>query len=64
VLPAACLTLLLHPHLPHPTHLLQVLASVLGMRDPRQMREPLNPRYMRMVKDTVKGMRVRDRACS
>lgn len=36
----------------------QVLASVLGMRDPSQLRDALNPRSLRMVKDVVKGMRV------
>jgi hypothetical protein len=35
-----------------------VLANVLGIRDPRQMTEGLNPRALRMVKNTVKGMRV------
>ncbi|WIA39818.1 hypothetical protein OEZ86_005871 [Tetradesmus obliquus] len=38
--------------------LVEVLAQVLGMRDPRMLSEPLNPRFMRLVKDTVKGMRV------
>jgi hypothetical protein len=41
----------------------QVLSNVMGMRDPRMMSEPLNPRALRMVKDTVKGMRVREGGC-
>jgi hypothetical protein len=60
--PAACCHCRLLPLLSPPAP--QVLSSVLGMRDPRQLSEPLNPRYMRMVKDTVKGMRVRHGAGS
>jgi len=31
---------------------------VLNLRDPRQLNEPLHPRALRAIKDTVRGMRV------
>jgi hypothetical protein len=37
---------------------LLLLLQVLNMRDPRQLGEGLNPRALRAVKDTVRGMRV------
>lgn len=39
--------------------LVDVLASVLNLRDKRELQQgPLGPRYLRGIKDTVRGMRV------